>query len=245
MGCADCDWQVTDTTKAAERTKPLPVQNELDTSSDCTRVPPVAEPVISSDSTDMPPASQPVISSNSTQAPPASEPLASCSSDAADTPPTFSAHVSEVRCFQGPLSLALQCICHVVSAACAFALIDLHSSLASGCGEARSEVCTAMSCLLISCLCLPGGRPDGSCRGKRRRWAQQPRKARIVAAELHTVVQPCSDKAGRGHGCGDRRAYFCRNSSPVSGWLLMRTWHAWYATCPPTRSVEFSEALVQ
>ena len=124
MGCADCDWQVTDTMKAAERTKPLPVQEELDTSNDSTHVPPAlapvissdsthvspaAEPVISSDSTDTPPASEPVIGSNSTQAPPASEPVAS--SDAADTPPTFSAHVSEVRCFQGPLSLALQCAC--------------------------------------------------------------------------------------------------------------------------------------
>ena len=124
MGCADCDWQVTDTTKAAERTKPLPVQKELDTTSDSTHVPPAAEPVISS---------------NSFQAPPASEPVAS--SDAADTPPTSSTHVSEVRCFQGPLSLPLQCVCHVVSAACAFALIDSHSSLASGCGERPGQKC--------------------------------------------------------------------------------------------------------
>jgi hypothetical protein len=232
MGCADCDWQVTDTTKAAERTKPLPVQKELDTTSDSTHVPPAAEPVISSNSfqappasepvsssapTNTPPASEPVISSNSTQAPRASEPAAS--SNAADTPPTSSTHVSEVRCFQGPLSLPLQCVCHVVSAACAFALIDLHSSLASACEEARSEVCTATSCLLNSCLCLPGGRPDGSCRGEHRRWAQQPRKARIVAAELHTVVQPCSDQARRGHSCGGHRAHFCCCSSPVSGWL--------------------------
>ena len=102
MGCADCDWQVRNKTEAAERTNPLPIQEELDTSNDSTHVPPASEPVISCDST---------------QAPPASEPVAS--SDAAETTPTFSTHISEVRCFQGPLSLPLQCVCHVVSAACA------------------------------------------------------------------------------------------------------------------------------
>jgi hypothetical protein len=115
MGCADCDWQVRNKTEAAERTNPLPIQEELDTNNDSPHVSPASEPVISSDSA---------------QAPPASEPVAS--SDAAETTPTFSAHVSEVRCFQGFLSLPPQCAWRVVSAACAFAVIDLHSSLASG-----------------------------------------------------------------------------------------------------------------
>ena len=147
------------TTEAAERTKPLPVQEELDTSNDSTHVRPTSAPVISSDPTDTTTASQPVISSDSTQAPPASEPVAS--SDAANMTPRFSAHFSKVCCFQGSLSLPPQCACRDVSAACAFAMIDLHSSLASGCEEVRSDVCTAASCLLISCLCLPGGRPEG------------------------------------------------------------------------------------
>jgi hypothetical protein len=155
------------TTEAAERTNPLPVQEELDTSNDSTHVPSASAPVISSSPTDTPPASQPVISSGSRHVPPASEAVAS--SDATDTTPTISAHVSEVCCFQGPLSLPPQCACRVVSAACAFAVIDLHSSLASGCEEVRSDVCTATCCLLISCLCLPGGRPEGSCHGERRR----------------------------------------------------------------------------